>query len=174
MTLRSLILPVRACPDTYASPGDARESGYRRPIVGGLLAGFAVALACFFAAIPAQARYASIVVDADTGRVLHAKNADTRNYPASLTKLMTLYLAFEALEDGRLTLDQRLKVSKRAAGQTPSRLGLKAGETILVRDAILALVTKSANDAATVIAESLGGTERNFARTMTERRAHWA
>ena len=116
---------------------------------------------------PALARYASIVVDANTGRVLHAENADTRNYPASLTKMMTLYLAFEALDDRRLSLRQRLRVSRRAAGQAPSKLGLEAGETIRVGDAILALVTKSANDAATVIAEALAQSEREFARTMT-------
>ncbi len=116
---------------------------------------------------PALARYASIVVDANTGQVLHAENADTRNYPASLTKMMTLYLAFEALDDHRLTLRQRLRVSRRAAGQAPSKLGLEAGGTIRVGDAILALITKSANDAATVIAEALAQSERDFARTMT-------
>ncbi len=116
---------------------------------------------------PALARYASIVVDANTGRVLHAENADTRNYPASLTKMMTLYLAFEALDDHRLSLRQRLQVSRRAAGQAPSKLGLEAGGTIRVGDAILALVTKSANDAATVIAEALAQSERDFARAMT-------
>jgi D-alanyl-D-alanine carboxypeptidase len=115
----------------------------------------------------AEARYASIVVIADTGEVLHATNADTRNYPASLTKMMTLYLTFEALEDGRLTLDQRLTVSRRAAGMTPSRLGLNRGETVSVEDLILALVTKSANDAAVVLAEALGGTEWEFALLMT-------
>lgn len=115
------------------------------------------------------ARYSSMVVDADTGEVLYARNADQRRYPASLTKMMTLYMTFEALEKGRLRLDQPLKVSKRAAGQTPSRLGLKAGQTITVNQVILALVTKSANDAATVVAEALGGTEIEFAQAMTER-----
>ena len=117
----------------------------------------------------ASARYASIIIDAETGQVLHATNADTRNYPASLTKMMTLYLTFEALKAGRLRLDQRLRVSKRAAGQPASRLGVKAGSTISVRDAILALITKSANDVATVLAEELGGTEWQFARIMTKR-----
>ncbi len=114
-------------------------------------------------------RYASIVIDGETGRVLHARNPDRRVYPASLTKIMTLYLTFEAIEAGRLTLDTRLKVSKRAAGQTPSKLGLKVGRTIRVEDAILALVTKSANDAATTIAEHLGGTEAKFAQLMTRK-----
>ena len=118
---------------------------------------------------PAQARYASIVIDAESGQVLHAVNADTRNYPASLTKMMTLYMVFDALEKGRLTLDQELPVSKRAYGMPPSKLGLKVGETIRVRDAILALVTKSANDVAVVVAEALAGKETKFAQAMTKR-----
>ena len=117
----------------------------------------------------AQARYASIVIDYDTGRVLHETNADTRNYPASLAKMMTLYLAFEALERGNLKLDQRLKVSRRAAGMPASKLGLKRGERITVKNAILALVTKSANDAAVVVAEALAGKETKFARLMTQK-----
>jgi D-alanyl-D-alanine carboxypeptidase len=115
----------------------------------------------------AQARYASIVVDAGTGEVLHQVNADTRNYPASLTKMMTLYLAFEALDRGRLKMDQTLPVSRRAAGISPSKLGLRRGQSIKVKDAILALVTKSANDAAVVIAEALAGSEIKFAQKMT-------
>ena len=119
---------------------------------------------------PAQAKYAAIVVDAETGRVLFERNADTRNYPASLTKMMTLYMVFDAVERGRLSMNQRLKVSRRAAGQAPSRLGLKAGSTITVREAVLALVTKSANDVATVVAEALGdGKESTFARRMTDK-----
>lgn len=117
----------------------------------------------------AAARYASIVVDADTGQVLHAVNADTRNYPASLTKMMTLYMVFEALENGTLKLDQRLKVSKRASGMPPSKLGLKRGQTISVEDAILALTTKSANDVAVVVAEALAGKETTFAKKMTQK-----
>jgi D-alanyl-D-alanine carboxypeptidase len=117
----------------------------------------------------AQARYAAIVMDADNGKVLYAINPDTRNYPASLTKMMTLYMVFEALERGRLTLSTKLTVSRRAAGMSPSKLGLKKGETITVEAVILALVTKSANDAAVVVAEALGGTEVKFARMMTTR-----
>ncbi len=117
----------------------------------------------------AEARYASIVVDVDSGQVLHAVNADTRNYPASLTKMMTLYMLFDALEKKTLTLDQPLKVSKRASGMPPSKLGLKRGQTILVKDAIMALTTKSANDVAVVVAEALGGKETTFAKMMTER-----
>lgn len=128
-------------------------------------------VAALIAGLPsmATARYASIVMDADTGEVLHQTNADTRNYPASLTKMMTLYMAFEALEDGRLKMDQRLRVSRRAAGMSPSKLGLRRGQTIRVREAILALITKSANDAAVVVAEALGGSESRFARVMTKR-----
>ncbi|WP_240932949.1 D-alanyl-D-alanine carboxypeptidase family protein [Pelagibius litoralis] len=117
----------------------------------------------------AQARYASMVVDAETGQVLHAVNADTRNYPASLTKIMTLYMVFDALEKGKLTLKQKLKVSKRASGMPPSKLGLKAGETITVEQAIRALSTKSANDVAVVVAEALAGKETTFAQVMTKR-----
>ncbi len=117
----------------------------------------------------ANAKYASVVMDAETGRVLHARNANTRNYPASLTKMMTLYMVFEALERGELSLDTRLEVSRRAEGQAPSKLGLKRGQTIRVEDAILALVTKSANDVATVVAEGLAESEYKFALAMTKR-----
>jgi D-alanyl-D-alanine carboxypeptidase len=127
---------------------------------------FALALST---ATGAQARYASIVIDYDTGRVLHESNADTRNYPASLVKMMTLYLAFEALERGDLTLDQKLAVSRRAAGMPAAKLGLKRGETITVENAILALITKSANDAAVVVAEALGKKETKFALMMTRK-----
>ena len=126
-------------------------------------------LLVLFSAHPALAKYAAIIVDADTGAVLHEVNADTRNYPASLTKMMTLYMTFEALGDGRFTLDHKLRASKRASNQAPSKLGLKKGQSITVRDAILALVTKSANDVATIIAESLGKDEANFARMMTRK-----
>ncbi|MBI4182848.1 MAG: D-alanyl-D-alanine carboxypeptidase [Proteobacteria bacterium] len=118
---------------------------------------------------PAAANYAAVVIDAETGQVYHAANADARNPPASLAKMMTLYLVFEALESGRLAPDQRLAVSSRAAAQAPSRLGLKPGEAITVEQAILALITKSANDAASVVAEALGKSESRFAQRMTER-----
>ena len=117
----------------------------------------------------AQARYAAIVVEFDSGRVLHSVNADTRNYPASLTKMMTLYMAFDAIRRGKLRMDQALPVSARAAAARPSRLGLKKGQKIVARDAILALITKSANDAAVVIAESISGSERKFSRAMTQK-----
>jgi D-alanyl-D-alanine carboxypeptidase len=115
--------------------------------------------------------YASIVVDVNSGAVLQATSADSRRHPASLTKIMTLYLLFERLEAGRLKLSSRLPVSAHAAAQAPTKLGLKPGQTLQVEDAILALVTKSANDAAVVVAEAIGGTESEFARMMT-RKAH--
>jgi len=117
--------------------------------------------------VQAMAKYASLIMDADTGRVLHSVNADTRNYPASLTKMMTLYLVFGALETKKWTWETRLKVSRRAASQPPSKLGLRPGKTISVRQAVMALVTKSANDVAVTIAENMSKTERRFALKMT-------
>ncbi len=119
---------------------------------------------------PAEAgRYASIVVDAGTGQVLHAESADESRYPASLTKMMTLYMTFDALKSGHLRLQQRLPVSTHAANQAPSSIGLKPGETITVEEAILATATKSANDAAVVLAEAIGGSEDAFGAAMTAR-----
>lgn len=111
--------------------------------------------------------YAAIVVDANSGKVLHDTNADAPRHPASVTKVMTLYLLFERLETRKISLDTQMPVSARAAAQAPSKLGLKAGQTLSVEDAIRALVTKSANDAAVVVAEALGETEGNFAQMMT-------
>lgn len=114
-------------------------------------------------------RYASIVMDARSGQILHAAHADALRYPASMAKMMTLYLVFEALETGRLKINQRIHVSKRASKQIPTKLYLKAGSTITVREAILGMVTKSANDAAVAVAEALGGTEWRFAQLMTQK-----
>lgn len=110
----------------------------------------------------------SILIDAKSGNVLYADNADVRRYPASLTKLMTLYITFNALETGKLKLDDELKVSYTAANRSPSRLGLVPGKTIDVKTAILATIIKSANDCATVLGESLAKDERSFAILMTE------
>jgi D-alanyl-D-alanine carboxypeptidase len=112
-------------------------------------------------------KYAVIVIDAASGRVLESANAELLRHPASLTKVMTLYLTFKALEAGTLHLDQPLSVSRFAAAQSPSKLGLTPERSIRVRDAILGLVTQSANDASVVLAEALGGSEDNFARRMT-------
>jgi D-alanyl-D-alanine carboxypeptidase len=117
----------------------------------------------------AQASIKAIVVDAYTGEVIYSRRADQRHYPASLTKMMTLYLTFEAIEKHKLDLDQMLRVSRRAAGQTPSKLGLRRGKRISVENAILAVTVKSANDAATVLAEALGETEIEFAIRMTQK-----
>jgi D-alanyl-D-alanine carboxypeptidase len=111
-------------------------------------------------------KYASIVVDMDTNKVLHARDADEPRYPASLTKVMTLYLTFDALDSGKLKLTDKMPVSKFASRQQPSKLGLRPGQTISVQDAIRALVTKSANDVAVVLAEKLAGTEAKFAVKM--------
>ncbi len=121
------------------------------------------------ATAPAHARYASIVIDAETGDILYERNANTGNYPASLTKMMTLYLLFEALDEGRVELGQPMKVSKKAAARPATALGLRAGERITVEQAIHALIIRSANDVATVVAEALGGSEAKFAQLMTER-----
>lgn len=145
------------------STANAKSSWLRRLA----LLGLAVTVLAFAAPLrSAEAKYASIVIDAATGTVLHETNADTRNYPASLTKMMTLYLVFEALERGEITFNTKLKVSSKAAKQQPSKLNLKTGATISVEDAILALVTKSANDVAMVVAEGLGKSEAGFAKLM--------
>ena len=117
----------------------------------------------------AHAKYASFIINENTKRIYHNANADTRNYPASLTKIMTLYLVFDALKSKKISMSSKFKVSKRATRQPPSKLNLSAGSNITVKNAILALVTKSANDVATVIAENLGKSERNFARLMTKK-----
>jgi len=111
--------------------------------------------------------YAAIVLDANSGNVLHAAKADELRHPASLTKIMTLYLLFERLDAGKLRLDSQLAVSEHASVQAPTKLGLKPGQSIGVEDAIRGLVTKSANDAAVVIAEAIGGSEHDFAEMMT-------
>ena len=116
---------------------------------------------------PVVAGYAAIVVDAQSGRVLHFANPDRLNYPASLTKMMTLYLVFDALAAGRASLDDSLAVSATAAARPASKLGLEEGETIRLETAIQALATKSANDVATVIAEHFAANERRFAMLMT-------
>jgi D-alanyl-D-alanine carboxypeptidase len=114
---------------------------------------------------------AAIVVDANSGNVLHASNPDALRHPASLTKIMTLYMLFERLEAGKLKLDTPLKVSAHAEDQAPTKLDLENGETILVEEAIKGMVTRSANDAAVVVAEALAESEEEFARLMT-RKAH--
>lgn len=125
------------------------------------------ALAC---TSPASARstskHAAFVIDANTGAVLYQDDADERRHPASLTKMMTLYLAFETIEQGRMSMSSKVIMSERAASAAPSKLGLDPGEDLTVREAILALITKSANDVASALAEKIGGNEANFVRLM--------
>ena len=108
-------------------------------------------------------RYAAIVVDAESGEVLFARHADSRRYPASITKVMTLYLTFEALTEGRVKLDDVITVSPRAASQPPSTLGLAAGQTITLDNAMRATAVRSANDMAMAIAEHVGGSGKRSA-----------
>ncbi len=125
--------------------------------------------ATVFSPVALAEKYAALVMDADTGEILHQRNADAARYPASLTKVMTLYLLFDAINAGEVSLSDKMTVSRNASKQPPSNLKLAAGSKIKVEDAILALVTKSANDVAVVVAEHLAGTERAFAVKMTEK-----
>lgn len=136
----------------------------------------AVLAACFLvwtgaasAQITARDRYASIVVDARTGQVQSAAHADEMRHPASLTKMMTLYMLFEAMREGRLTLSTPIRVSAEAASRPPSKLGIPAGGSLSAESAILALITRSANDIAAAVGEALSGDEDAFARAMTQR-----
>ncbi|MGC9417706.1 MAG: serine hydrolase [Rhodovulum sp.] len=126
---------------------------------------FAVAMAVFTSGAQA-APQAAMVIDARSGEVLHARNADTRLHPASLTKMMTLYIAFEAVEHGEISLDTVVKISKKAASEPPSKLGLRPGQKIRLRYLIRGAAVKSANDAATAIGEAIEGSEAAFARRM--------
>jgi D-alanyl-D-alanine carboxypeptidase len=133
--------------------------------VRAILACFSIVLALF--AAPAQAApYAAMVMDARSGEVLHSRNADTRLHPASLTKMMTLYVAFEAVRRGEITLDTKIRISSKAAAEPPSKLGLRAGTSLELRYLIRAAAVRSANDAATAIAEGISGSEAAFAERM--------
>jgi D-alanyl-D-alanine carboxypeptidase len=155
-------------PDT-----DGSWTGFRRSRSTAAVA--ALALFGVLAASPAARaqvgsdRYSSIIVDARTGQVLEAENPDAERHPASLTKMMTLYMAFEALRDRRISLGDQMQVSAHAASMEPSKLGLAPGTMLTVEQAILGLVTLSANDAASVLGEYLGGDEDRFAQMMTLR-----
>ncbi len=130
---------------------------------------FLLALTVLALLPPLQAKsapYAAMVIDARTGEVLHSRNAHARLHPASLTKMMTLYVAFEAISRGEISLDTKVKISRKAANEPPSKLGLKAGQTIKLRYLIRAAAVKSANDAATAIGEAISGSEAAFARRM--------
>lgn len=114
----------------------------------------------------AHAGYAAIVINETDGQVITAVNADEPNHPASLAKMMTMYLTFQAIQNGQLKLDQELPVSAWAASKAPTKLDLRNGQTITVEDCVLGMITKSANDAATVVAEGLGGSESHFVEMM--------
>ncbi len=138
-----------------------------RPLA--LLPFLAVLFTLSLAAPASAARYAAMIMDVETGAILHQTDADEPRYPASLTKIMTLYMLFEAIEAGKVKMTTRLPVSAHAASQSPTKLDLDEGDLVPVRDLMLGLITKSANDAAVVIAEGLGGTEERFAEAMTRR-----
>jgi len=142
-----------------------------RSLIAGVL--LVVALACASPALAERGfsveRFAAIAIDAQSGRTLFARNADARRYPASLAKVMTLYVAFDEIEAGRLRLDERIKISPRAAAQPPTKLGLRAGERLTVREAIDAVAVKSANDVAVALAEHIAGSERDFAKRMNRK-----
>ncbi|MCH9639327.1 MAG: D-alanyl-D-alanine carboxypeptidase [Betaproteobacteria bacterium] len=135
----------------------------------GFLALIVLLLLSLITQAQANPRYASIVIDADTGEVLHESRANASRYPASLTKMMTLYMLFEAMKQRRMTLHTRMLVSTHSASMPQTNIGLLPGDTISVRKAIPALIVRSANDVAAVVAEALGGTESNFGRLMTDK-----
>ncbi len=137
----------------------------RSRFIAGLLGGVLIAIVALAPA--ASASVSALVVEQGSGRTISAVNADMRRYPASLTKMMTLYLLFDALDRRTVAMGTRLKVSRYAASRPPSKLGLLPGRTITVREAMLALATKSANDVAVVVAEGLAGSEAVFAQRMT-------
>ncbi|MEO1695101.1 MAG: serine hydrolase [Pseudomonadota bacterium] len=117
----------------------------------------------------AAAKSASLVIDANTGKVLHEKNADARRYPASLTKMMTLYMVFDAIKRGKLTYKTKIRATKAATLKPPSKIGLRVGDRLTIRQVVAALVTKSANDVAAAIAIHIGGSEARFAKMMTRK-----
>lgn len=130
---------------------------------------FLIVFAVGLASAEAGNRHAALILDANTGAVLHNDDGDAPRHPASLTKMMTLYLTFETLQSGRLRMSDRITISEHAADQAPSKLDLKPGDQITVDNAIKAIVTKSANDIAVALAEKIGGSEANFARLMNSR-----
>ncbi len=132
----------------------------------GLIIAFIALVSLVATPVAMAAPYAAMVIDARSGEVLHSRNADTRLHPASLTKMMTLYIAFEAIEHGEISLDTVVTISKKAAAEPPSKLGMQPGQKIKLRYLIRAAAVKSANDAATAIGEAIEGSEAAFARRM--------
>ncbi|MFK0165677.1 serine hydrolase [Rhizobium sp. NPDC090279] len=134
-----------------------------------LLMALSAAVLLLSAPVASFAGSAYFIMDAKTGKVLASSNADDLNHPASLTKMMTLYMAFEAINRGKLSWNTRIPVSRAAAAKPPTKLGLKPGGTVTVREAVDGMIIKSANDAAAAMAEALGGSESGFARLMTQK-----
>lgn len=157
--------------ERVSDSGNERRGGrmIRALFAPTLLAAAALSGTLLLSAEALAAKAAAIIIDARTNEVLIEQDADAVTHPASLTKMMTLYLTFDALDEGKLTLDQALPVSSWAESMSPTKLGLRAGQTLRVEQAILALVTQSANDAAVVLAEALGGSEAQFAEMMTRK-----
>ncbi len=155
--------------DLAKRPFGALSKMVGRIVLAGAVASVAFAAPAFAASNYASPKYSGIVVDAKTGKILYGEDADELRYPASLTKMMTLYLTFEALEAGRITTSTQIPFSKNASAEPPSKLGVRAGQSITVEQAILSLVTRSANDASTALGEYLGGSEPRFARMMTNK-----
>jgi len=128
-----------------------------------------VLMGSLYASSSAHAKYASIVIEAQSGDILHAVNPYKKFHPASMTKLMTLYMTFDAIKKGRLDIEKKVPVSAHAARQPATKLYLQEGDTAKVRSLILSLITRSANDASVVLAEAVSGTEKEFARAMTQK-----
>lgn len=174
----SLVLPPAVSPDAYAgSKTHAKQTSAKQTSVKQTTlrkasvkqASSKLRKTKYYRSAPKVEQFSALVVNADTGQVLYEKNAGGTRYPASLTKMMTLYLTFDAIKKGRLTLDTDLPVSVKAASQPQTNIALEPGENISVRDAIESVVVRSANDSAMVLAEGVGRTEFNFALMMTQK-----
>ena len=153
--------------DDYPGANSRWWSIPKTPITGVAAAAFLTLLAIAPPHAQASPRYADLVLDANSGNILHATNANAIVHPASLTKIMTLYMVFDAIESGQLSMDQSIPISAYAASMPASKLGLAAGASIRVEDAILSLITKSANDIAVALAEAVAGSEAEFGRRAT-------
>ncbi|OCP01132.1 MULTISPECIES: SPOR domain-containing protein [unclassified Ensifer] len=169
MRIKSSVVSQSGFFDLAKRPFGALSKMVGRVVLAGAIASAAFAAPAFAASKYANPKYSGIVVDAKTGKILYGEDADELRYPASLTKMMTLYLTFEALEAGRITTSTSIPFSKNASAEPPSKLGVRAGQSITVEQAILSLVTRSANDASTALGEFLGGSEQRFARMMTNK-----
>ncbi|WP_104667159.1 SPOR domain-containing protein [Ensifer adhaerens] len=169
MRIKSSVVSQSGFFDLAKRPFGALSKMVGRVVLAGTIASVAFAFPGFAASTYANPKYSGIVVDAKTGKILYGEDADELRYPASLTKMMTLYLTFEALEAGRISKSTQIPFSKNASAEPPSKLGVRAGQSITVEQAILSLVTRSANDASTALGEYLGGSEQRFARMMTNK-----